>query len=193
MIGREPDMELVVAAPSGEHAVELHRQHHPDVALMDLHLPGMSGIEAIQAICRDDPGARIIVLTMLQGDEDIYRALQAGAAAYLLKDAMSDDLIRVIREVHLGTHPLPANVAAALAARETHPILTARELQVLDLVARGLRNKEISASLGISEGTTKLHVKNILAKLNVNDRTAAVTVGLRRGIIHLWTRSSTAR
>lgn len=185
MVGREPDMQLVATAPSGEQALELYRQHRPDLVLMDLHLPGRGGIETIQAICRDNPRARFIVLTMLQGDEDIYRALRAGAATYLLKDALADDLVRVIREVHGGGRPLPPHVAAALASHEAHPALTPREIEVLELLAQGCRNKEISGMLGISDSTTKLHVKNILSKLNVNDRTAAVTVALRRGIIHL--------
>ena len=190
MLRREPDMELVAAAPSGKEAIELHRQHRPDVVLMDLNLPGtIGGIEAIQAIRREDAEARVIVLTILQGGEDVHRALDAGATTYLLKDALTQDLIRVIRQVHGGAKPLPANVAAALESRDTHRVLTRREIEVLDLLARGMRNKEISATLGVSADTTKLHVKNILAKLNVSGRTAAVTLGLRRGIIHLSSKS----
>lgn len=185
MISREPDMEPIAAAPSGEQAIELYRQHRPDVTLMDLQLPSMSGLDAIRAIRREDPEARIVVLTMLQGDEDIYRALQAGAVTYVRKDALVDELVQIIRDVDAGASALPPNVAAALASREADPALTPREVEVLNLVARGLRNKEISATLGISVGTAKLHVRNILTKLNVHDRTAAVTVGLQRGIIHI--------
>lgn len=182
-------MELIAAAPSGEEAIELYRRHRPDVTLMDLQLPVMSGLDAIRAIRTEHPDARIVVLTMFQGDENIYRALQSGAATYLLKDTLADELVRTIRAVHAGGRWLPPNVAAALESREAQLALTPREVQVLALVARGLRNKEIAATLGISEGTAKLHVKNTLAKLNVNDRTAAVTVGLQRGIIRLDDRS----
>jgi len=185
MIDDESEMELVAAAPSAEQAIELYRLHHPDVVLMDLQLPTMSGLEAIRAIRHYDPNARIIVLTMYRGDEDIYRAIQAGARTYLLKDAIADELIKIVREVYAGGSPIPPDVAKVLTSREVHPALTPREVQVLELVAKGLRNKEISATLGISTATAKLHLQNILAKLNVNDRTAAVTVGLQRGIIHL--------
>jgi two-component system NarL family response regulator len=184
MVGRQPDMEVVAAAATGEESVELFRQYRPDVTLMDLQLPTMSGLDAIHAIRREDPNARIIVLTVFQGDEDIYRALKAGAATYLLKDAL-DDLARMVREVHAGGRPLPPNIQALLAARSSHPELTAREIDVLRLVVKGLRNREIAVELGISEETAKVHVKNIFAKLDVPDRTAAVTVALRRGIIHL--------
>jgi DNA-binding NarL/FixJ family response regulator len=185
MIGREPDMEVVASAANGEEAVRLCHQHRPDVILMDLQLPGMSGLEAIRAIRKNDDTARIVVLTMYQGDEDIYRALQAGAATYLLKDALSHELIRIVREVHGGGRPLPPNVAAVLAARAGRPSLTSREVEVVKLVAKGLRNKEIAESLGLSDETVRAHLKHILRKLNVNDRTAAVTAALSRGIIHI--------
>ena len=178
-------MEVVASAANGEEAVRLCRQHRPDVILMDLQLPGMSGLEAIRAIREDDDTARIVVLTMYQGDEDIYRALQAGAATYLLKDALSHELIRIVREVHSGGRPLPPNVAAVLAARAGRPSLTSREVEVVKLVAKGLRNKEIAESLGLSDETVRAHLKHILRKLNVNDRTAAVTAALSRGIIHI--------
>ena len=185
IIDRQPDMEVVGSAASGEESVELFQRCHPDVTLMDLQLRSMSGVEAIRAIRRQDEDARIVVLTMYSGDEDIHRALEAGATTYLLKDTLSDDLIRVVREVHEGKQPIGADVEARLAERAGRPRLTSREVQVLELIAQGMRNKEIAAALGISEETAQVHVKNILAKLKVKDRTAAVNVALRRGIIHL--------
>lgn len=179
-------MEVVGAAATGEESVDLFRQTRPDVTLMDLQLGAMSGVEAIRAIRREDPQARIVVLTMYQGDEDIHRALEAGAATYLLKDTLSDDLIRVIREVHAGRNPrVSAELEARLAERAARPALTPREVQVLELISQGLRNREIATSLQISEETIQVHVRNILAKLDAKDRTAAVNVGLKRGIIHL--------
>jgi two-component system NarL family response regulator len=185
LINRQADMEVVGSATTGEQAVELFRQHRPDITLMDLQLPTMSGIEAIQQICREAPEARIVVLTMHSGDEDICQALEAGAATYLLKDTLSEDLVRVIREVHGGERPIPSDVAARLEVRKTQPSLTPRELDVVRLIAQGMRNKEIAVALGISEETAKVHVKNILAKLNVSDRAAVIPVALRRGIIHI--------
>jgi two-component system NarL family response regulator len=185
IIGRQPDMTVVATAASGEDAVALYHRHTPDVTLMDLQLGAMSGLQAIQAICDHDPDARIVVLTMYQGDEDIYRALNAGAITYLLKDTLSDDLVRVIREVDRGEHPISPGVAARLAARAAKPVLTVREVQVVELISQGMRNKEIAGALGISEETAQVHVKNILSKLDVKDRTAAVNVALRRGIIHI--------
>jgi len=185
MIGRQPDMELVGSAATGEEAITLFRLHRPDITLMDLQLPVMSGLEAIRVIRHDAPEARIVVLTMYYGDEDIHRALRAGASTYLLKDMLSDDLMRVIREVHAGQHSLQPDVQVRLDQRSTRPILTPREVQVTEQIGRGLRNKEIAVELGISEETVQVHVKSILAKLGVNDRTAAVTVAMRRGIFHL--------
>ena len=185
LIGRQPDMEVVGSATHGEQAVESVARMKPDVTLMDLQLPGLSGLDAIRQIRQADPDARIVVLTMYQGDEDIYRALEAGAATYLLKDALSDDLVRVIREVHTGGRPLTPDVEAALAGRRKQPPLTPREVEVVRLIAEGMRNKEIAVTLGISEQTAKVHVKNILAKLGVSDRAAVIPVALRRGIIHL--------
>jgi DNA-binding NarL/FixJ family response regulator len=152
---------------------------------MDLNLPGMSGLNTIKALRRGHPQARIVVLTMYNGDEDIHRALEAGAAAYVLKTTVSDDLIGVIREVHGGARPMSSDVAAKLTGRAVSPGVTAREKEVLELIAAGLRNKEIAARLHISEDTVEVHAKNIFTKLSVRDRTAAVTVALRRGIIHL--------
>jgi len=185
IINRQPDMEVVACAASGDESVELFQRVKPDVTLMDLRLQGMSGTEAIEQIRRSDHGARIVVLTMFDGDEDIHRALQAGAATYLLKDTLSDDLIRVVREVHSGKRPVSADVEARLAERSAHPTLTPREIDVMELVTQGLRNKEIAASLGISEGTVQVHMKSIFAKLEVNDRTAAVKIAVRRGIVHM--------
>ncbi len=185
IIDMQPDMQVIGMAATGEEALALFNQHHPDVTLMDLQLPGISGLEAIKRIHTEDPKARVIVLTMYEGDEDIYRALKAGAATYLLKNTLSDDLVRVVREVHEGEHPLSAEVAERLARRNGEATLTQRETDVLKLLAQGLRNKEIGANLGITEETAHGYIKSIFAKLKVQDRTAAVTVALRRGIIHL--------
>jgi len=186
IINRQRDMEVVGAAASGEEAVELFSRNRPDVTLMDLQLGVMTGVQAIRAIRQIDPQAKVVALTMYQGDEDIYRALEAGAAAYLLKDSLSDDLIRVVRAVHAGERPdFAPDVRARLEERATRPTLTPREQQVVELVALGMRNKEIAASLAISEETAQVHVKNILAKLDAKDRTAAVNVAIRRGIIHI--------
>jgi DNA-binding NarL/FixJ family response regulator len=183
-ISSQGDMRVVGLATDGRQAVDLFKRHRPDVTLMDLQLPTTSGLQAIRAIRSEDPKARIVVLTMYQGDEDIFRALESGAATYLLKDTLSDDLVRVVREVYAGSTTLPQNVATRLAARPTQRGLTMREVEVLERIAEGMRNKEIGAVLRISEETVQVHVKNILSKLGVNDRTAAVTVAFRRGIIH---------
>jgi two-component system, NarL family, response regulator len=186
IIARQLDMKVVGSAATGEEAVTLFKRHRPDITLMDLQLGSMSGVEAIRAIRQHDPAARIVVLTMYHGDEDIHRALQAGAAAYLLKDTLSDDLIRVVREVHAGTEPMfSSDVQAHLTERASRRQLTRREVQVIELISYGMRNKEIAAALGITEETAQVHVKNILAKLDVQDRTAAMNVALRRGIIHI--------
>ena len=185
IIARERDMKVVALAASGEESVDLFRQHRPDITLMDLQLGGISGVDAIRAIRREAADSKVIVLTMYQGDEDIYRAMQAGASTYLLKDTLSDDLTRVIREVHAGTHAVRPYITARLAERSAGSTLTPREVQVMGLVAQGMRNKEIAVSLGISDETAQVHVKNILSKLNVKDRSAAITVALRRGILHM--------
>jgi DNA-binding NarL/FixJ family response regulator len=185
IIGRQPDMEVVGSAGTGTQAVELFQQIRPDVTLMDLQLPVMTGLEAIRSIRALDKDARIIVLTTYHGDEDIYRALNAGAATYLLKDAILDDLARVVRDVHSGARPISEDVQRILAARAHNAPLTLREIEVLELIAEGLRNKEVADALGITEETAKVHVRNIFNKLNVKDRTAAVTLALRRGIIHV--------
>ena len=186
IINRQPDLEVVGLAATGEEAVDLFRTSRPDVTVMDLRLRAMSGVDAIRAIRHIDPAARIIVLTMYRGDEDIFRALQAGATTYLLKDSLADELIQVIRDVHVGKKTtVSAEVKARLEERSVKPELTPREVEILNLIAQGLQNKEIAMSLGISEATTQVHVRNILAKLDVTHRTAAVNVALRRGIVHI--------
>ena len=185
IIGRQPDMEVVGTASSGEEAVEVFSLLRPDITLMDLNLRGMSGLDAIKVIRRLDATARVIVLTMHNGEEYIHRALEAGAASYLLKDTLSDYLIGVIRDVYAGRSTLPPDVEARLAERAGNAHLTPREVQVVELISQGMRNKEIAAALGISFETAQVHVKNILAKLKVQDRTAAVSVAVRRGIIQL--------
>jgi DNA-binding NarL/FixJ family response regulator len=185
LIDRQPDMRVVASAASGEEAIDLFFEHQPDITLMDLQLGVMDGISAIKIIRRRSPDARIVVLTMRRGDEDIHRALEAGASTYLMKDMISDDLIRVLREVQAGAHPMPADVEARLAERAMGRTLTDREVQVVELVAQGMRNKEIGVSLGITETTVQVHVKNILAKLKVQDRSGAITAAIRRGIIHI--------
>ena len=184
-LSAECDMEVVAAASNGQEALELFQQHRPDITLMDLKMPVMGGVEAIRAIRRASDSAKIIVLSTYGGDEDIHRALVAGATTYLLKDTLSEDLVRVIRAVTAGERPLPPPVAQRLADRMLQPTLTDRELDVLRLIAEGKRNKEIAAKLGISEETTQGHVKNILLKFGLHDRTEAVAVAVRRGIIHL--------
>lgn len=185
IIGGQPDLEVVALAASGEESVALFRALRPDVTLMDLQLPSMSGLEAIRVIRHEDPDARIVVLTIYQGDEDIHRALEAGATTYLLKDTLSDDLTRVIREVHAGDRPMTSGVQARLTDRATRAALTPREIEVIELISQGFRNKEIAAALSISEETVQVHVKNILAKFQVHDRSAAINIALRRGIIHI--------
>lgn len=185
VIHTQPDMTVVAEATTGSQAIEFFRQHNPDITLMDLRMPEMDGIEAIIMIRREFPEGRFIVLTTYDGDEDIYRALQAGARAYLLKDMMRDGLIEAIRAVHAGQRRIPAEVANRLAERMNRTELTARELEVLRLIIEGKSNKEIAAKLFIAEGTVKIHINNILSKLGVSDRTQAATFALQRGIVHL--------
>jgi len=185
LIELEPDMSVVAEASDGEEAVEQFKRHRPGVTLMDLELPRMNGVAAIKAIRHEQPDARIIVLTMYQGDEDIYRAVQAGAAAYLLKDAVPEVLIGVIREVHAGGQVFPPEILSVMKQRASEPAITARERQVLELLAAGNRTKEIATQLHISGETVDAHVKSIYFKLNVRGRTAVVAEALRRGIIRL--------
>jgi two-component system, NarL family, response regulator len=186
VIGRQIDMEVTGTAANGLQAVEAFLQNPPDVTLMDLQLPVLSGLEAIRRIRSADVHAKIIVLTTYHGDEDVHRALEAGAATYVLKEAVLDDLAGVVRAVHNGAQPLSDDVRRILATRLNYGQLTAREVEVLELIAQGLSNKEVGRSLGITEETTKVHVRNIMEKLDVEDRTEAVTRALRRGIIHLY-------
>ena len=180
-----PELQVVAEGSDGEQAVELFRQHRPDITIMDLRMPKKGGVEAIKEIRQDDPNARIIVLTTFDGDEDIYRALQAGAKGYLLKDMFGEELIDAIRTVHAGKQRIPAVVAQRLAERMGGPSLTARELEVLKCIVDGRSNRDIGTELSISEATVKTHINNILGKLGVADRTQAATTALQRGIVHL--------
>ena len=185
IINGEPDMTVIDAAATGGEAVARYRQHAPDITLMDLQLPDMSGVDAIRAIRHHDGDARIIVLTMYKGDEDIHRAIDAGASTYLLKDTLADDLPGIVRDVHAGRQTLPPDVRAKLEERAALPTLTTREVEVMKLLAAGRRDKEIAIALAISSQTVRVHVKNIYAKLGVGDRTEAMNVAIRRGIIHI--------
>ncbi|MBV8904783.1 MAG: response regulator transcription factor [Acidobacteriia bacterium] len=184
-IGPEADMAVVAEASTGREGLEQYRRHQPDITLMDVRMPDMGGVDAIRAIRAEFPSAKIIVLSTYQGDEDIFRALEAGAVTYLLKDMIAEKLMGVIREVAAGARPILPEVAQRLTERMFQTALTEREMEVLRLVARGLRNKEIAGDLKISNETVQGHVKNILAKLSVHDRTEAVAVAVRRGIVHL--------
>jgi len=185
LVNAEPDMKLVAEASNGAEAITEFKRHRPDVILMDLQMPEMSGIEATIAIRGDFPNARIIVLTTYPGDVQVVRALKAGARAYLLKDQVSTDLPEVIRAVHAGQKRIPPEVAAELAEHTAEDDLSSREIEVLRLVAAGNANKEIARKLFIAEETVKSHITNILAKLHANDRTHAVTTALKRGVIQL--------
>src|SRR5580704_8406744 len=185
LIANQPDMELVAEASNGREAIELFRQHRPDVTLMDLQMPEMGGIDALSAIRGEFPEARIIVLTTYAGDVQVFRAMKAGARAFLLKGLLRKELLETIRAVHAGQKRLPPEIAAEIAEHATDDTLTAREIDVLRLIAAGNANKEIAAQLSLTEETVKGHVKNILAKLGANDRTHAVTIGLKRGIFDL--------
>ncbi len=185
IINLQPDMMLAGAAATGGEALEQFFELHPDVALVDLQLPDMSGFDLIKKIKDKSPNARIIVLSSHEGDVDIQRALEAGARAFVAKGIVRDELLEIIRSVHAGKRRLPAAVAQKLAEHMADEPISPRELEVLSLMAAGKRNKEIASGLSIAEDTVKMHVRNILSKLQVNDRTEAVTTALRRGIIHL--------
>lgn len=186
LVGYQTDVEVAGCAADGDEAVRLYSELRPDVTLMDLRMPRRSGIEAINAIREAEPSARILVLTTFDGDEDIYRALQAGARGYLLKDATTEQLVGAIRAIARGERYIPATVAQRLAERAmAGPSLSEREMEVLRLVAVGMTNKEIASKLFIAEGTVKTHVNSIHDKLGVRDRTEAVMAAVRRGIIHL--------
>jgi DNA-binding NarL/FixJ family response regulator len=185
ILNTQPDMNVVAEAANGAQAVELHRQHRPDITLMDMRMPGTSGQEAIVAIRAEQPQARIIALSTYGGDEEIRRALNSGVRAYLTKDVLHDELIRAIHAVHAGETYLPPSIRAALDASSLPAGLSARELDVLALIVKGHGNKQIAYDLGIAEHTVKNHVKSILSKLGVADRTQAATAAIQRGIIHL--------
>jgi DNA-binding NarL/FixJ family response regulator len=178
-------MEVVAQASDGQEAVDQYGLHQPDVTLMDLRLKEMGGVEAIRRIRAQWTAARIIVLTTFDGDEDIYRAMQAGAKAYLLKGMSVEELIGTIHAAHQGRSRIPAEIAEKLAERMSGPQLTNRELGVLELIVRGRSNKEIASELIISEATVKTHINSLLTKLNVTDRTQAATAAIQRGIVHL--------
>ena len=185
IINRQPDMLVVAEASNGRQAVERYRQHVPDVALLDLRMPFMSGVEVAVAIRKEFSDARLIALTSYGGDEDIRRTLAAGVRAYLTKDVLRKELLQTIRTVYAGGTYLPAPLAAALEAQSDSPTLSQREIEVLELVARGLSNKQIAYALEITETTAKNHVQHILQKLGAQDRTRAATAAIERGIIHL--------
>lgn len=185
IVNAQTDMTVIAEATNGEQALALYRTHRPDVTLMDMRMPVMNGFEAITAIRAEFQEARIIALSTFSGDEDIRRALLAGAQAYLTKDVLHDELIAAIRGVHAGRRYLPAAAAAALSAQVPHADLSAREMDVLRLIVHGFSNKQIAHELGIAEDTAKNHVKSILRKLGVDYRTQAATEAIQRGIIHL--------
>jgi DNA-binding NarL/FixJ family response regulator len=185
VITSQPDMLLIAEASNGREAIDLFREHKPDVTLMDLRLPGMSGIDAMIAIRGEFPDARVIILTTFEGDVEIQRALEAGARAYMLKTMPPEDMIQTIRHVHAGKKRVPPEIAAHLAEHYSDDELTTREVDVLQQIAGGNRNRDIAEKLFISEHTVKIHIKHIMEKLGASDRTEAVAIGTRRGIIQL--------
>jgi DNA-binding NarL/FixJ family response regulator len=185
VIAQQPDFLLVAEAENGEHAVALFREHRPDVVLMDLRMPLLGGVDAIRKITGEFPAARILALTTYEGDADIRHALEAGARGYLLKDMLLSDVITAIRKVQRGERVIPTAVAVRLAEFPERSDLTEREIEILQLVAKGLSNKETAHAIGRTDETVKIHLKNIFTKLGVADRTEAVTVALARGLIHL--------
>ncbi|MGH7980402.1 MAG: response regulator [Limisphaerales bacterium] len=185
LIESEPDLRVVAETGDGGAALEVYRLSRPDIVLMDLRLPGMGGVEAIIAVRKEFPDARVIVLTTFDTDEDIFRAIQSGAKSYLLKDTPEDELSATIRAVHAGNYSLSGKVAERLAARQQRADLSQRETEVLSLLVKGRSNKEISANLFVSEDTVKAHLKTLFAKLNVKDRTDAAISAVRHGIVHL--------
>ncbi len=178
-------MNVIAQAEDGQQAIALYRQHQPDITLMDLRMPRMGGVEAIIAICAEFKQARIAVLTTYDGDEDIYSGLRAGAQGYLLKDAKPSELLNAIRAIHSGEKYIPPAVGAKLLQRMSNPELSERELEVLRLMAQGMSNQEIGTALNIVESTIKSHVNRILSKLGVNDRTQAVIIAVKRGLVSL--------
>jgi DNA-binding NarL/FixJ family response regulator len=185
LITSEPGLEVVAQTGDGSEALELYRAKKPDVVLMDLRLPGMGGVEAILAIRKEFPEARVIVLTTFDTDEDIYRAMQSGAKSFLLKDTPEDELAATIRAVHAGEKVLAEKMAKRLADRQQRANLSEREMDVLQYLIKGRSNKEIASSLFVSEDTVKAHLKSLFAKLHVQDRTEAAISAIRQGIVHL--------
>ena len=185
LVNNQPDMELVAQASTGREAIQVFEKHLPDVTLLDLRLPDMSGIDTLIGIRTKFPNARVIMLTTFEGDVEIHRALQAGAYGYLLKNMPPSELLSVIRQVHAGKKRIPAEIAAQLAEHIADELLTKREVEVLQQVAGGNRNRDIAEKLFISEETVKVHIKHIMEKLGATDRTQAVAIGIRRGIIQL--------
>ncbi|MCC5652644.1 response regulator transcription factor [Nostoc sp. XA013] len=185
IINRDPEMTVIAQAEDGQQAIAAFREYQPDVTLMDLRMPKMGGVEAIMAICAEFKQARIAVLTTYDGDEDIYRGLQAGAQGYLFKDAKPGELLNAIRVIHNGQKYIPPEVGAKLLQRMSNPELSERELEVLRLMAQGMGNQEIGTALSIGESTVKSHVNHILSKLGVSDRTQAVITAVKRGIVSL--------
>jgi DNA-binding NarL/FixJ family response regulator len=181
----EPDMKIVAECGTGEEAIALFPRHRPDIVIMDHQLPGMSGPEAAAAIRRESPDARIVVLSVHDGEEDIFRAVQAGAVGYLHKAARRDEIVAAIRSVRAGQTCFPAAIAAKLAARQQQASLSKRELEVLRLIVEGYSNKAIAKALNLAQVTVKLHVGHVLEKLGVIDRTQAATTAIQRGIVHL--------
>ena len=185
ILANEADVQLVGEAGSGAEAVEMYGRLQPDVVLMDLRMPGMDGIAATRAIRGFAPDARIIALTSYDGDQDIFKALDAGVRGYLLKEMVHTDVLRAIRTVHAGKRLVPPEVTERFGDQAPHSALTPREVEVLSFVARGMANKEIAEHLGTAPGTVKMHIQNILAKLSAADRTHAVTIAIERGILHV--------
>ena len=185
ILANEKDMKLIAEAGSGAEALEAFKKFHPDVTLMDLRMPGVDGIEATKEIRKIDPEAKIIALTSYDGDQEIYRALEAGVRGYILKESVHTEIVRAIRVVQSGKRLMPPEVAERLSEHFPQVALTPREIEVLQHVAKGLGNKEIGVRLGTAAGTVKMHLQNILSKLGASDRTHAVTLAIRRGIIHI--------
>jgi DNA-binding NarL/FixJ family response regulator len=185
VVNAQPDMTMIAQASSGREAIQLVREHRPDVTLMDLRMPDINGIDALVAILTEFPGARVVMLTTFEGDVEIQRALAAGARGYLLKNMPPKELVEAIRQVHAGRKRIPQEIAAQLAEHIADERLTAREIDVLQHLAGGNRNRDIAEHLAISEETVKVHVKHIMEKLGASDRTAAVAIAVRRGIIQL--------
>ena len=185
ILANEPDMVLVAEANNGREAVSLFKEHKPDVTLMDLRMPEIDGTSATRMIRQDAPDAKIIALTSYDGDQDIYRALEAGVRGYILKEMVHTEVVRAIRTVHSGKRLMPQEVAERLSEYFPQVALTPREVEVLGCVAKGMANKEIALQLGTASGTVKMHIQNILAKLGASDRTHAVTIAMERGILHL--------